>query len=131
LKSFKRVYGMAVACTSAMSQPRPIIAGNTYLITRRALRRHYLLRPEYVVSNLFIFFLAVLGAKYGIAVSAFCILSTHEHLIVTDTFGKLPDFLRDLHRLTALALKVLRKWEGPIWDLTGRISSNRVLTHEF
>jgi hypothetical protein len=74
------------------------------------------LRPEYLVNNLFIFFLAVLGAKYGIAINAFCLLSTHEHLIVTDTMGKLPDFLRDLHRLTALVLKVLRKWEGPVWD---------------
>jgi putative transposase len=99
-----------------MSQPRQIVRGNTYLITRRALRRHYLLRPEYLVNNLFIFFLAVLGAKYGIGIIAFCILSTHEHLIVTDTMGKLPDFLRDLHRLTALALKVHRKWEGPVWD---------------
>jgi putative transposase len=103
-----------------MSHPRQIVPGNTYLITRRALRRHYLLRPEYLVNNLFIFFLAVLGAKYGIGIIAFCILSTHEHLIVTDTMGKLPDFLRDLHRLTALVLKVHRKWEGPIWDLSGQ-----------
>jgi putative transposase len=43
-------------------------------------------------------------------------MSTHEHLIVTDMLGKLPDFLRDLHRLTALVLKVLRKWEGAVWD---------------
>jgi putative transposase len=42
-----------------MSQPRQIVPGNTYLVTRRVLRRHYLLRPEYLVSNLFIFFLAV------------------------------------------------------------------------
>jgi putative transposase len=98
-----------------MSHPRQIVPGNTYLITRRALRRHYLLRPEYVVSNMFIFFLAVLGAKYGIAINAFCVMSSHDHLIVTDTMGNLPDFLRDLHRLTALVLKVYRKWEGPIW----------------
>jgi putative transposase len=103
-----------------VSQPRQIIPGNTYLISRRALRRHYLLRPEYVVSNLFIFFLAVFGAKYGFQINAFCILSTHEHLIVTDTLGNLPDFFHDLHRLTALVLKVYRKWEGPIWDLSGQ-----------
>jgi putative transposase len=112
LKLLTRVSGMPVAHSPVMSHPRQIVPGNTYLITRRALRRHYLLRPEYLVSNLFIFFLAVLGAKYGIAINAFCIISTHEHLIVTDTMGKLPDFLRDLHRLTALVLKVQRKWEG-------------------
>jgi hypothetical protein len=43
-------------------------------------------------------------------------MSTHEHLIVTDTKGRLPDFLRRLHRLVSLGTKVLRKWEGPTWD---------------
>jgi hypothetical protein len=66
LKSFKRVSGMPVAYNSAMSQPRQILPGYTYLITRRALRRHYLLRPEYVVNNLFIFFLAVLSDPTGV-----------------------------------------------------------------
>jgi len=36
--------------------------------------------------------------------------------VLTDMLGNLPDFLRDLHRLTALAMKVFRKWEGSIWD---------------
>jgi putative transposase len=99
-----------------MSQPRQILPASTYLVTRRCLRRHYLLRPEYFINNLFIFLLAVLGAKYGIMIHAFCLLSTHEHLVLTDTLGKLPDFLRDLHRLTALAMKVFRKWEGSLWD---------------
>ena len=99
-----------------MSQPRQIIPGATYLITRRVLRRHYLLKPDFVVNNLFLFFLAVLSAKYGIAITAFCIVSTHEHLIVTDKLGQLPLFLRDLHRLTALVLKIHRKWDGAFWD---------------
>jgi len=92
------------------------LPGNTYLITRRCLRRHYLLRPEYFINNLFIFVLAVLAAKYGIAIHAFCLASTHEHLVLTDVLGNLPNFLRDLHRLTALAVKVHRKWEGSLWE---------------
>jgi REP element-mobilizing transposase RayT len=98
-----------------MSHPRLVLPGNTYLVTRRCLRRHFLLRPEYFVNNLFVFLLAVLADKYEILINAFCIVSTHEHLVLTDTLGKLPDFLRDLHRLTALALKVHRKWEGSVW----------------
>jgi hypothetical protein len=43
-------------------------------------------------------------------------MSTHEHLIVTDPHARLPMFLRELHRLVALAVKVLRKWEGAVWD---------------
>jgi putative transposase len=109
-------FGIQVASAPRMSQPRQILPRSTYLVTRRSLRRHYLLRPEYFVNNLFVFLLAVLAAKYSIAIHAFCVMSSHEHLIVTDTLGKLPDFLRDFHRLTALALKVLRKWEGSVWD---------------
>lgn len=47
---------------------------------------------------------------------AFVLMSTHEHLVLTDTNRRLPDFLRRLHRLVALGTKVLRKWEGPVWD---------------
>ena len=109
-------FGTRVALLSSVSQPRHILSGSTYLITRRCLRRHYLLRPEYFINNLFVFVLAVLAAKYNIAIHAFCLASTHEHLVLTDGSGKLPDFLRDLHRLTALAVKVQRKWEGSLWE---------------
>jgi putative transposase len=43
-------------------------------------------------------------------------MSTHEHIIVTDTHGRLPLFMRELHRLVALGVKVLRGWEGAVWD---------------
>ena len=99
-----------------MTQPRRILPGSTVLITRRTVRRTHLLRPDPEVSQLYLFLLAVLARHYGIDVHAVVLMSTHEHLIVTDTRGCLPDFLRDLHRLFALGVKVLRKWEGPIWD---------------
>ena len=116
LKLLMRVFGIDVAFTPAMTQPRQVVPGRTYLITRRVLRRHYLLTPDAFINNLFVFFLAVLGAKYGIVFHAFCLMSTHEHLILTDIEGKLPKFLCEYHRLTALVLKVYRKWEGPTWE---------------
>jgi putative transposase len=99
-----------------MTQPRQIVPSCTYLVTRRVLRRHYLLTPDFFINNLFVFFLAVLGAKYGITFHAFCLMSTHEHLVLTDTEGRLPKFLCEYHRLTALVMKVYRKWEGPLWE---------------
>jgi hypothetical protein len=56
-----------------MTQPRQIEPERTHLVTRRALRRHYLLRPEYFINNLFVFFWAVLAAKYKIEIHAFSI----------------------------------------------------------
>jgi hypothetical protein len=35
---------------------------------------------------------------------------------LTDERGKLPEYLRELHRVLALCVKCLRKWEGPVWE---------------
>ncbi|WP_437332080.1 transposase [Sorangium sp. So ce394] len=99
-----------------MSQPRAIIPGATYLITRRILRRHHLLRPDAGITQLLVYALAVSSRRYGIEVHAFCAMSTHLHLIVTDVDGVLPRFLQFFHRIAALGTKVLRAWEGPVWD---------------
>lgn len=95
-----------------MSRPRPIVAGATYLVTRRTLRRHALLRPDTAMRELLVYLLAVSVARFGLQVHAFCVMSTHHHLVVTDPRGVLPDFLAYFHRITSLATKVLRKWEG-------------------
>ena len=62
-------------------------------------------------------------------VHAITLMSTHEHLVVTDVRGHLPNFLRRLHRLVSLGTKVLRKWEGPTWDHE-RSSVVRLLTEQ-
>ncbi|WP_437654411.1 transposase [Sorangium sp. So ce1182] len=99
-----------------MSQPREIIAGATYLITRRVLRRHLLFRPDAAITQLLVYALAVSTRRYGIEVHALCAMSSHLHLVVTDVNGVLPRFLQFFHRIVALGTKVLRKWEGPVWD---------------
>lgn len=99
-----------------MSQPRIIVAGATYLITRRALRRHMLFRPDAAITQLLVYSLAVSARRYGIEVHALCAMSTHLHLVVTDVSGVLPRFLQFFHRIVALGTKILRSWEGPVWD---------------
>ncbi|WP_437821001.1 transposase [Sorangium sp. So ce1078] len=99
-----------------MSQPREIAAGATYLLTRRILRRHFLLRPDAAINQLVVYALAVSARRYGVEVHALCAMSTHLHLVVTDVQGVLPHFLQFFHRIVALGTKVLRKWEGPVWD---------------
>jgi REP element-mobilizing transposase RayT len=99
-----------------MTQPRSILPGATYLLTRRVLRRHLLLRPDAAITNLLVYALAVSARRYGIQVHALCAMSTHLHLVVTDEHGVLPRFLQFFHRIVALGTKVLRAWEGPVWD---------------
>jgi REP element-mobilizing transposase RayT len=112
-----------------MTQARLVLPDNTVLVTRRTLRRHHLFRPDPAIRQLYLYALAVCAHQCGILVHAVTLMSTHEHLIVTDTRGRLPDFLHRLHRLVALGTKVLRKWEGPTWDHE-RPSVVRLLTEQ-
>ena len=112
-----------------MSQPRHVVPGTAYLITRRVLRRHFLLRPDAAVTRVLLYTLAVSARRYGVQVHALCAMSTHLHLVVTDVEGVLPRFLQFFHRIVALSIKVLRKWEGPVWDHEAT-SVVRLLTRE-
>lgn len=108
--------GTAFVKCPPMSQPRSIVPGATYLLTRRVLLRHMLLRPDAAITSLILYTLAVSARRYDIQVHAFCAMSTHLHLVVTDVRGVLPEFLQYFHRIVALGTKVLRAWEGPVWD---------------
>lgn len=112
-----------------MTQPRLVLAGSTVMVTRRTLRRHHLFRPDPAIRQLYLYTLAVCAREFGVRVHAITLMSTHEHLVVTDVRGRLPDFLRRLHRLVSLGTKVLRKWEGPTWDHE-RTSVVRLLTEQ-
>jgi putative transposase len=112
----RRVSARFVFCARVMTQPRCVQPGAIVMITRRTLRRTHLLRPDRELNNLFLYCLAVVSQRFDIHVHAAVVMSTHEHLIVTDTRGQLPRFLQEFHRLFALGVKVLRAWEGAVWD---------------
>lgn len=86
------------------------------MVTRRTLRRHHLFRPDPAIAQLYLYTLGICAKEFGVELHALVLMSTHEHLVLTDPNKRLPDFLRRLHRLVALGTKVLRKWEGPVWD---------------
>jgi putative transposase len=85
-----------------MTQARRITPGMTVMVTRRTLRRTHLLRPDARLTNLFVYVLAVVAARHNIQVHAAVVMSTHEHIVLTDPHGCLPRFLQELHRLLAL-----------------------------
>jgi putative transposase len=86
------------------------------MVTRRTLRRHLLFRPDPQLNALFLYLVAYFTQKFCMKVSAIQVLSDHVHVVLTDERGQLPDFLRELHRVVALCVKVLRRWEGPVWE---------------
>jgi REP-associated tyrosine transposase len=116
-----------VLLANGVSAPRLVLPGSTVLVTRRTARRHHLFAPDAAMRALYTYVLSVCAAKFGILVHEIELMSTHEHLLLTDPRGVLPDFLRELHRLVALGTKVLRKWEGPVWE-SEKTSVVRLLT---
>ncbi|HET9955808.1 MAG TPA: hypothetical protein VFQ61_14960 [Polyangiaceae bacterium] len=98
-----------------MAAPREIIPGRYYMITRRCVRRQFLLRPDQRTNQCFLFCLALAAQYSGVRVVCFLAMSNHYHAIVHDPLGTLPLFLEHLHKLCAKALNARwSRWEN-LW----------------
>src|SRR5574340_1339961 len=85
----------------AMTAPRQVLPGTIYLVTRRCSERRFFLKPSKLTNAIFLYVLAVAAERYRIAVHAFCVLSNHYHLLVTDPDARLPAFVQYLDALVA------------------------------
>jgi REP element-mobilizing transposase RayT len=95
-----------------MTAPRQVLPGATYLVTRRCAQRQFLLKPSKTTNDVFLYLLAVAARRFGVEVHAFCVLSNHFHLVVTDPRAQLPAFHQFLDALVARALNAsLGRWE--------------------
>ena len=96
-----------------MTAPRQILPGTVYLVTRRCSERRFFLRPSALTNDIFLFVLAVAAQRFQVEVHAFCVLSNHYHLAVTDVLGTLPAFMQYLDSLVARATNAsIGHWEG-------------------
>jgi REP element-mobilizing transposase RayT len=96
-----------------MTVPRQILPGACYLVTRRCAQRQFLLRPSKTTNDVFLFLLAVAARRFRVRVHAFCVMSNHIHLVVTDTEARLPAFHQFLDALVARAVNAsLGRWEA-------------------
>jgi REP element-mobilizing transposase RayT len=99
-----------------MTEPRRIVPGATYLITRRCNQRTFRLRPSPLTTHILSYCLALALEKTGVQLHAACFMSNHHHLVVSDPNGVLPDFIRELHRSTAKAMNTSQgQWEN-LWS---------------
>lgn len=96
-----------------MTAPRQVIAGRSYLVTRRTAQRQFLLKPSTLATNTFGYLLAVAAGRHRILVHAAAVLSNHYHLVVTDPYAELPAFLQYLDSLVARAMNAsYGRWEA-------------------
>lgn len=96
-----------------MSVARPILPGSIYLLTRRCSQRQFLLRPDELVNQAFLYCLAEAAHRYQIGLIGWLAMSNHYHAVVYDPLGRLPDFACHFHQMLAKCLNVHRsRWEN-------------------
>ena len=99
-----------------MTAPRQVLPRTTYLVTRRCAQRMFFLRPSEATNQTCLFLLAVAASRYGIRLHAFCFLSNHYHLVLSDPGAHLPKFMQYLNALIARSLNAsIGHWED-FWD---------------
>lgn len=86
-----------------MTQPRQILPGRSYLVTRRTAQRQFLLRPSRVTNDNVSYCLGLAAERTGVVLHAVCVMSNHWHGVVTDPDARLPEFLECFHKLLAKA----------------------------
>jgi putative transposase len=79
-----------------MDKPRRVRPNATYAICLRVEGRRFLLRPDSVLTSLFIWVLAVTAEQFGVIVHVATCMSTHFHLVVTVRNADVSEFM---HRL--------------------------------
>jgi REP element-mobilizing transposase RayT len=98
-----------------MTAPRQVLPGTTYLVTRRCAKRQFLLRPSKVTNQVFLYLLALAAQRYRVEVHAYCVMSNHYHLVVTDPDARLPLFLQYIDGLVGRAINALLGLSEAFW----------------
>jgi REP-associated tyrosine transposase len=96
-----------------MSLPRQVLKGCFYFISRRCAQREYLLTPDTIVNNAFVYCMAIAAKLAGVDILATCTMSNHHHTVIYDRHGTFPVFIQHAHKLIAKCLNLYRdRWEN-------------------
>ncbi len=98
-----------------MGQPRQLVRGGNFVISRRADHRALRLRPGYETNQILRYCLAHAAQTYGVRLIAFVAMGNHYHLLAQDVEELMPKFLKLLNMLSAKALNYSQKKWGNLW----------------
>ncbi len=96
-----------------MTAPRQVVANRSYMFTRRCTQRQYLLKPDKITNEAFLYCFTVAAKRHDIEVHWLVVMSNHIHFGARDKTANYPDFLTYLYSLSARCMNVHRKrWEN-------------------
>lgn len=95
--------------------PRQYLTGDLVHVTRLCAGKLARLRPSPATDQLVTYCLARAARRHQIDVLAFCVLSTHIHLILRDPKRRLPFFCQELFSNIARALNVQQSTNGAVF----------------
>ena len=102
------------------TEPTQSPPGTIYKLTQSVTTREYLLRPDGPIGQIFLFLLAVMSQRHGIAVHLAIVMSNHLHMLVTDILGdRIQPFNRDFFSTLTRAINVYRERTGNLLDPRG------------
>lgn len=99
-----------------MTAPRQLLRGSTYHVTRRCVSRLHLLKPTSLTNQILGYILARAVSRSGVLLHAYCFMSNHLHLVLTDPEAKLPEFMEDLDSLASRAINASYGRWGYLWE---------------
>ncbi len=100
----------------AMTLPRPVFPGRFYMINRRCTQRQFLLRPDDVTNEAFMYCLAEAAQRFGMEVLLPSAMSNHYHNVVYDRFGIIPEFTEHFHKMLAKCMNCVRGRAENFWS---------------
>ncbi len=89
------------------------------MVTRSCVDHRFLLRPGVVTNQIVGYLLALAATRYEVEVHAYCVMSNHMHLVVTDPHARLPEFFGYLDAFIGRAVNQLYGRTGCFWDDKG------------
>ncbi len=101
--------------------PHPRVPGTIYLVTRRTYAGSFRLTPLDKVTHICRFCLLCAAQRHHIELHAFCFMSNHFHLVLTDTRGELSEFMHWLDLMLCRCLNRLHRRRGLLWE-PGRLN---------
>ena len=102
-----------------MTQPRRILKGATYLVTRRCVDRQFLLTPRGKIADLFGYALAKSLKTHGVELHGVMAMPNHWHGLMTDPHGVIDMCARDTGSLSARSLNAHYGRCESLWSSQG------------